>query len=63
MLVVVLGYILGGLRVCNDMDGFYDQRLDCHLNYTPQAVYTDWFEGNQVNYTQFKIENIYNESG
>lgn len=35
MLVVFLGYAYGSARVCNQLDGFLDDKLKCHLDYNP----------------------------
>lgn len=33
ILVVFLGYALGGLKVCNDLDGILDSKFKCHPDF------------------------------
>ena len=33
LLVVFLGFALGGLKVCSDLDGLLDDKFKCHPNY------------------------------
>ena len=36
MLVTFLGYSLGGIKICNDLDGKMDNTFHCHPNITTQ---------------------------
>lgn len=35
LIVVFLGFAYGAARVCDQVDGFLDDRFTCHLGYNP----------------------------
>ncbi len=52
LLVVFLGFALGGLKVCSDLDGLLDDRFECHPGF-----FADQNQFNQVG-MPFKIPNL-----
>lgn len=38
LLVVFLGFAVGGLKVCEDLDGVLDADFKCHPNYKPNET-------------------------
>ncbi len=56
MLVVYLGFALGGLKVCSDLDGLLDSKFKCHPNYTTSMRNTNMV-GNPFNIPNITIPN------
>jgi len=54
LLVVYLGYAMGGLKVCRDLDGLLDSKFKCHPDFKPTPIYDE--RQTVIDYTNILIE-------